>query len=135
MSAISDCIFVYGSLLSTVAHPKGEQLRREAGLIGSATVRGRLYRVSWYPAVKLGGSAIVHGELYRMHMPSVTLAWLDEYEGITPGPSGVAASDEYERRAITVTLDQGDGDVEAWIYHYRRSIEGVPMVASGRWTG
>jgi hypothetical protein len=35
-------LFVYGSLLSAIGHPMGERLRREATLVGSASVSGRL---------------------------------------------------------------------------------------------
>lgn len=131
---MTDCIFVYGSLLSTIAHPMGERLRREASLVGDAAIPARLFRVSWYPAVTLDPSGTVHGEVYRLRTPAATLAWLDEYEGIVPGPTGVAESDEYERRVITVRLDDGVA-MEAWTYLYRRSTGGMAEVASGRWTG
>lgn len=130
---MTDLIFVYGSLIRAIAHPMGERLRREAEFVAPASVAARLYKVSWYPAVKLGGG-VVHGEVYRLAAPAATLAWLDEYEGITPGPTGVAQSDEYERRVVPVTLDNG-ATVDAWIYLYRRPIDGVPEVVSGRWTG
>ena len=29
----------------------GERLRREARLVGEATIPGRLYKISWYPGV------------------------------------------------------------------------------------
>ena len=44
-------LFVYGTLLSTAGHPMGVRLRREARLIGAASIQGRLYRVSWYPGL------------------------------------------------------------------------------------
>lgn len=131
---MTNCIFVYGSLLQAMAHPKGEQLRREAALIGAATVPGRLYKVSWYPAIRLDSAGLVHGEVYRMRTPAETLAWLDEYEGITPGPTGVAASDEYERAEVTATLRDG-GPVSVWIYLYRRPVDEALRVSSGRWAG
>lgn len=129
-----DCIFVYGSLLSTIAHPKGEQLRREASLVGTATLSGSLYRVSWYPALTLAPGRIVHGEVYRMHTPRETLAWLDEYEGITSGPAAVAESDEYERRVVPVTLVSG-ATLDAWVYIYLRPLDPDRLVETGRWTG
>lgn len=131
---MTDCIFVYGSLLSAIAHPMGERLRREAALIGTATIPGRLFRVSWYPAVRLDPTGTVHGEVYRLAGPVATLAWLDEYEGIVPGPTGVAESDEYERRTVAVRLATGDA-VGAWVYLYRRPVDGLTEVPSGRWTG
>lgn len=129
-----DCIFVYGSLLSAIAHPKGEQLRREASLVAAASLPGRLYRVSWYPALSLDAGGMVHGEVYRMRSPAKTLAWLDEYEGLTSGPSAVAGSDEYERRIVTVTLE-GGAAIDAWVYVYLRPLDPAQIVPSGRWTG
>jgi gamma-glutamylcyclotransferase (GGCT)/AIG2-like uncharacterized protein YtfP len=129
-----DLLFVYGSLLSAIAHPQGERLRREADLVGAATIQARLYAVSWYPGVALSDTAsdVVHGELYRLRKPAASLVWLDEYESITPGPSGVAASDEYERIIVPVHLDDGQRH-EAWLYHYRRPTTGLSHVATGRW--
>lgn len=131
---MTDCLFVYGSLLSAIDHPMGERLRREATLRGPATVPGRLFRVSWYPAVILDATGTVHGEVYRLHTCDRTLAWLDEYEGIVAGPAGVAESGEYERCTTTVRLD-GGGEVDAWIYLYRRPVDGLAEVTSGLWTG
>ena len=37
-------LFVYGSLMSAAAHAMGERLRREARLVGEATIQGRLHR-------------------------------------------------------------------------------------------
>lgn len=130
-----DLIFVYGSLLSHMRHPKGDQLRRDGDLIGRATVRGRLYRVSWYPGVTLSEAPLdqVHGELYRLADPVASLAWLDEYEGITFGPAGVAPADQYERRQVSVSLDDGTSH-DAWIYLYRLAVTDLVRVPSGRWT-
>jgi gamma-glutamylcyclotransferase (GGCT)/AIG2-like uncharacterized protein YtfP len=137
---MTDLIFVYGSLLSRIAHPMGERLRGAADLVGAAHVQGRLYRVSWYPCAILSDDAAdhVHGEVYRLRDAPHGLQWLDEYEGITPGtttpgPTGVAASDEYMRRLVPVRLDSG-ATCEAWMYLYRRPVEGLVLVPSGRWT-
>lgn len=131
---MSDCIFVYGSLLSAIAHPMGERLRREASLVAAASLPGKLYRVSWYPALTLDPGGTVHGEVYRMRTPRETLAWLDEYEGITAGPTAVAQSDEYERRIVTATLEDGTS-IDAWTYVYRHALGPGQFVPSGRWTG
>jgi hypothetical protein len=40
-------LFVYGSLMSTAGHAMGERPRREARLVGEATIRGKLHRISW----------------------------------------------------------------------------------------
>ncbi len=131
-----DLLFVYGSLVSAVAHPQGERLRREATLLGAATLQARLYRVSWYPGIELSGDAadIVHGELYRLTTPETSLRWLDEYEGIAPGLTSVAPTDDYERRLCRVRLHAGDAH-EAWVYLYRGDTRGLERVLDGRWRG
>jgi gamma-glutamylcyclotransferase (GGCT)/AIG2-like uncharacterized protein YtfP len=133
---VCDFLFVYGSLISAIAHPMGERLRQEALLVGPATVQGRLYRVSWYPGVALSDDAAdqVHGEVYRLINPMGTLEWLDAYESITPGPTGVAAHDEYERRVVSAYAEDGTS-LRAWMYIYRPNPSGLMQIATGRWTG
>jgi gamma-glutamylcyclotransferase (GGCT)/AIG2-like uncharacterized protein YtfP len=96
-------LFVYGSLLASAGHPMGDRLRREARLLGEATIEGRLYRISWYPGLVLGGGpdARVHGEVYALNTPAPTLKWLDAYEGLGRGP---ADQHDYERVERPVTL-------------------------------
>ncbi len=132
---MSDLLFVYGSLVSAAAHPKGERLRREATLQGPAMLQARLYRVSWYPGIALSSDAedIVHGELYRLTSPEASLRWLDEYEGIAPGALSVAPSDDYERRLCAVRALGETHD--AWVYLYRKDMSALERVMTGRWLG
>ena len=124
-------LFVYGSLMSSAAHPMGERLRREARLVGEATIRGRLYRISWYPGVSetTDPEQRVHGELYALDHPARALAWLDAYEGIAPGSR---ESGEYTRLERPVRLDSGE-EIEAWVYLYRKDVSQLSLVADGRW--
>ena len=70
------CLFVYGSLTTAAPHPMGERLRAEASLIGPATILGRLYKISWYPAMvaSTDPNDVVHGEAYRLHDPEQSLS-------------------------------------------------------------
>jgi gamma-glutamylcyclotransferase (GGCT)/AIG2-like uncharacterized protein YtfP len=133
---MSDLLFVYGSLVSAIAHPQGERLRREATLLGGATLQARLYRVSWYPGVALSRDPadVVHGELYRLTPPAQALDWLDEYEGIKLGATSVAPNDEYERRVCRVHTADAAAH-EAWVYLYRRDTAARERVPDGRWRG
>src|SRR5688572_28349392 len=74
-------LFVYGTLLSTAGHPKGARLQREAGLIGAASMPGRLYRIKHYPGLVEGTdpNELVHGEVYALNNPTSALTWLDAY--------------------------------------------------------
>lgn len=127
-------LFVYGSLVSSVAHPMGERLRRESMLLGPARLQGRLYKVDWYPGVVRSDDAadIVHGEVYRLTAPASSLAWLDEYEGVARGPSSVTARDEYIRLETPVALD-GGREILVWTYLYQRDVSRLARVESGRW--
>ncbi len=131
------CLFVYGSLLSSIGHEKGERLRREARLLGPATLpASRLYRISWYPGLSESADAadLVHGEIYELTTPAETLAWLDEYEGIVRGPESGGAPDEYERTIRTAHFVDGPA-CDVFVYLYRRPMPDTARIASGRWTG
>jgi gamma-glutamylcyclotransferase (GGCT)/AIG2-like uncharacterized protein YtfP len=132
---VNDNLFVYGSLIFAIAHPMGERLRREAELVGPARLQGRLYKVSWYPAMVLSDALAdaVHGEVYRLRDPAGSLAWLDDYEGIVRGPASVTSQNAYSRDEVPVTLEGGRRLV-VWTYIYRRDFGGLPRVMSGRWS-
>lgn len=129
-------IFFYGSLTTALDHPMGQRLRREAELVGPATVAGRLYRASWYPGLKpaVADGERVYGEVYRLADPDGSLAWLDEYEGITRGGLSAGESDEYVRaRVVARTADGREHDV--WTYIYQRTLPETARVMDGVWRG
>ena len=125
-------LFVYGSLMAGSRHPMGDRLRREARLLGEATIEGRLYRISWYPGLVAGGQPgeHVHGEVYALENPARALAWLDEYEGLVPGNPNAG---EYERIELPVRLSTEE-TLTAWVYVYRGETAKLARVLSGRWT-
>jgi gamma-glutamylcyclotransferase (GGCT)/AIG2-like uncharacterized protein YtfP len=125
-------LFVYGSLMSSSRHPVGDRLRREARLIGEASIAGRLYEISWYPGLVARGQPdeFVQGEVYALERPAHALAWLDQYEGLVPGDPDAG---EYERVERPVQLATGE-TIAAWVYLYRKDPAGLRRVASGRWT-
>jgi gamma-glutamylcyclotransferase (GGCT)/AIG2-like uncharacterized protein YtfP len=124
-------LFVYGSLLSTAGHAKGDRLREEARLIGPATIAAQLYRYSWYPVASESADreARVHGELYALTDPARSLVWLDDYEGL---PLGKTVGDKYHRVERTALLATGT-EVRAWVYLYRKDPGGLAAVPDGRW--
>jgi gamma-glutamylcyclotransferase (GGCT)/AIG2-like uncharacterized protein YtfP len=125
-------LFAYGSLMSTAGHPMGARLRREARFVGPATIRGRLYRVSWYPGVveSADPEQMVHGEVYALGNPTEALAWLDAYEGIVADSE---ESSEYRRVERPVRLSTGE-EIGAWVYLFVKSVSGFVLVPDGRWT-
>jgi len=124
-------LFVYGTLLSTAGHPMGARLRREARLLGEASVQGRLYRVGKYPGLVEDADPQdrVHGEVYALKSPAIALAWLDAYEGIVPGTRD---QNEYERIERPVRLASGE-HMTAWVYLYRKKVARLHLIPGGRW--
>lgn len=124
-------LFVYGSLMSTSRHPMGDRLRREARLVGEATIEGKLYRISWYPGLAVGGQSgeRVHGEVYALRAPARSLVWLDEYEGLVPANPDAG---DYERVERPVRLATGE-TVTTWVYAFRGDTTKLAPVPSGRW--
>jgi gamma-glutamylcyclotransferase (GGCT)/AIG2-like uncharacterized protein YtfP len=127
---MNSLLFVYGTLLSRVGHPMGARLRREARLIGEATIAGRLYSLGRYPGlVEAADSPYpVHGEVYDLKAPA-SLVWLDAYEGIVPGRPDKSP---YERVERPVHLVSGEV-LTTWVYLYRKSVRTRPEVLGGYW--
>lgn len=123
-------LFVYGTLLSAARHPMGARLAREARFLGAATIGGRLYSLGRFPGLVETGDvgSIVHGEVYTLNSPAASLAWLDEYEGISPD----LARNDYERCERVARLASGE-DLKVWVYLYRASVRGRATVPDGRW--
>jgi gamma-glutamylcyclotransferase (GGCT)/AIG2-like uncharacterized protein YtfP len=128
-------LFVYGTLLSTARHPMGARLRREARLLGEASLPGRLYSLGRYPGlveaphIQSLAQHLVYGELYALATPAVTLGWLDAYEGIVPRKPDRSP---YARVERAVRLASGE-TVSAWVYVYLKSVRTRPVVPGGRW--
>jgi gamma-glutamylcyclotransferase (GGCT)/AIG2-like uncharacterized protein YtfP len=133
-------LFVYGTLVTSHAHPQGNRLRAEALFLGPATIAGRLYRISWYPGLRPPESTadIVQGEVYELANPATSLVWLDEYEGITPkaslGGSSAAPAADYTRELREVTMSDGTPR-QTFVYLYQRPQTTDVHIPDGRWRG
>lgn len=123
----TDLLFVYGTLRRAARNPFANQLHRTSTFVGDATLPGRLYRVSWYPAAVHDPTAdtFVAGEVFRLHDPARLLADLDDYEDV---PSGL-----YVRQALPVTL-LGQ-TLTAWVYLYNQPTAGLPRIVLGDFYG
>lgn len=123
-------LFVYGSLRRDAAgrhHP----LMRVARFVAPATVRGRLYRVSWHPGLHLdsprvSGSPVtspVQGELFEFgdDVRDAALAALTSYEGAM-----------FRLDPVTATCDDGTTvDAFTWVW-LGAAAEGT-LVVDGDW--
>lgn len=137
-------LFVYGTLRPGGANGRGpgarivQALERHAEHVGRASLRGRLHRISWYPALVESRSAsdTVVGDVYRLNEADAVLPLLDQYEDASPAPS---SAHEYTRKRKIVTLANGQRAM-AWVYVYNRPakvgerIEGGDFVRSVRKT-
>lgn len=122
-----DFIFVYGTLrrgCTTGAHAR---YLAGAEFIDTAKVKGKLYRVSYYPALVLDESAgWVTGEVYRL-TSAAQLAQLDAYEDCT---FPAMPNQEYQRKEITARTQSGI-EMAAWVYVYQRVDVELELITSG----
>ena len=113
-------VFVYGTLRRGGSN---EFRMEDADYLAPASVRGRLYRVAWYPALILDSSAQpVIGDLWSI--PESLLEPLDAYEG-----------DEYGRIRSEVTRQDTGELVEVWLWEWRDagSLQEGSRIGSGNW--
>ena len=121
-------LFVYGTLRHGYPNRYARLLEHSALYLGTASIPGRLYKISWYPGVRLlkrGEDAAnkdsVVGDLFRLRDPKM-LATLDQYEG----------SNEYRR--VTATATSPDGTrVRCWVYEFIGGVLESQRVPSGDW--
>lgn len=123
-------LFVYGSLRSGFRSPAYEYLAKNFTLLGEACVKGRYFEKGNFPvALPTTDELYIIGELYEIKNPaefSWVIGQLDDYEGLNVEVGEVPLY----RRAL-VEAFQHDNPVQAWIYWYNQSIEGMPAIATG----
>lgn len=110
-------VFVYGTLRRGASNA----WRMEgAEFIGAGCVRGRLYRIDWYPGlVRDDAAGPVRGEVFRVD--GALLETLDAYEG-----------NEYAKVTTTAVLDDG-GALEVMLWEYREDLSGCERIEGGDW--
>jgi gamma-glutamylcyclotransferase (GGCT)/AIG2-like uncharacterized protein YtfP len=121
-----ELVFVYGTL-----RRGGSNAFRMDGaeFVGPATVRGALYRISWYPGLVLDGDDRVSGEVYRVGPDQ--LRALDEFEGLA---AGEIEGSEYRR--VKVAASTGDeGELEVWVFEWKGAVNDDQRIQSGDWLG
>lgn len=123
---ITDLLFVYGTLRRDCPNGAHPQYLAGAEFITSAQVRGKLYRVSYYPALVLDDGGWVQGEIYRLQNEQ-QLARLDAYEECT---YPALPEQEYQRCVIHAQTANGE-TFKVWVYAWQRPLENLPLIASG----
>jgi gamma-glutamylcyclotransferase (GGCT)/AIG2-like uncharacterized protein YtfP len=137
LPAVSDLLFVYGSLMPELLRaPFGidQRLRlaAESQPLGRATLPASLYHLGDYPGLVVppdNASDVVHGTLLRLSNPDATFQWLDNYEDFDP--ARYERENLYQRRILQVALTETPEN--AWVYIMRRVPPGSHRIPSGMW--
>lgn len=119
-------MFVYGTLrkgASNAFRMEGAEFVREG------VVKGRLYKIDWYPGLILDPHAgLVCGEIWKVCEQK--LRELDEFEGLANGDS---SSGEYRRVRTKVERRWGGEELESWVWEWNRSPGLKRPIPSGDW--
>jgi gamma-glutamylcyclotransferase (GGCT)/AIG2-like uncharacterized protein YtfP len=122
-------LFVYGTLRRDCPTGAHERYLSGARWLGKARVKGRLYQVTYYPALVIDGidtNDWVTGEIYELTNEDQLLA-LDAYEECS---YPAKPEDEYRREQLEVIGESGDR-LYAWSYVYQRQPDSLSLISSG----
>lgn len=118
-------VFVYGTL-----RRGGSNHFRLAGaeFISIGTVRGRLYRIDWYPGLVLDETGDeIHGDVYAVD--AELLAALDIFEGLSAGEI-----DGSEYRRVPATIMRRDSrTATAWVWEWIGMTSESHRLTDGDW--
>jgi len=123
-------VFIYGTLRAGEANDIGEAAARNdiaaPTLLGSATVRGRLFDFGNYPGLVVDEAGVdVRGDVYEID--DALVAVLDEIEAVYPG-----VEDRFVARDVMVKVD---GNVVNCRFYpvAPGAVKGLPEIRSGDW--
>ena len=124
-----DLLFVYGTLITAIAHPIGEKLRSSAKYIGKGRVSGVLYDLGEYPGLVVFDvlEGFVQGEIYTLDRCPDLWEELDAYEGINDSDTP-----EYSREKVFVETE--NGRLTCWTYIYQGSVSNLTRIQDGDYT-
>lgn len=125
MDSPREPVFVYGTLRRGASN----HFRMDgADFITAGSVRGRIYRIDWYPGLVLDDAAgEVVGEVFAVGPEQ--LAELDRFEGVS---AEEVEGSEYRRVRARVTARTGETLV-AWVWEWRGPVDETQHVADGDW--
>lgn len=121
---MTDLVFVYGSLMSTVPSHASHWLTQNATFVAQDSLGGYLYDLGRYPGLVLSATAVnlVQGEIHRLYDQDQALTYLDAYEGVD------LASPEYRRK-----LCRTQNGFYCWVYEFMPNQEIFPLIPSGEY--
>ncbi len=117
-------VFVYGTL-----RQGGSNHFRMAGsrFVSAGHVKGRLYRIDWYPGLILDPEAgEVLGEVFDV--TAEQLRELDVFEGLS---AGEVEGCEYRRVLTEVT--SGESTTHAWVWEWVGPFNEADRIPDGDW--
>ncbi len=118
-----EMVFVYGTLRRGGSN---DFRMADSRFVAEGKVRGRLYRIDWYPGFVADENAgPVVGEFFMAN--AETIAALDEFEG-----------SEYRRVKIAVEVREEAGavsKVQAWIWVWLGETSESQRIVGGDWLG
>lgn len=119
---MSDLIFVYGTLLSTVPSAASKWLQQHGLLLGEVSFPGKIYDLGAYPGFVSEPSAAcqVVGEVYQLQAAAEAFSYLDKYEGLDE------QEPQYRREQL---LHPAYGMV--WAYLYQGTTSDLPLITGG----
>ena len=119
-------LFVYGTLRPNARNEYAAYLRQRSTFVGTAQLRGRLYRIDWFPGAIHDPAAptVVRGDILQLHQPAELLAYLDDYEDVTADDTGI-----FLRRMVPVQTT--DGSRLVWTYLLNQPTDNLPLIDSG----
>jgi gamma-glutamylcyclotransferase (GGCT)/AIG2-like uncharacterized protein YtfP len=119
---LMDRLFVYGTLRPGARNEQAAWLAGSARHLGTGRIRGRLYRLAYYPALgsPLAEDDWVSGDLFA-GVTAEMLHRLDQYEG-----------SEYARELTDVTTPAGH-IFPAYFYRFLMPVDALKWIPSGDW--
>ncbi len=116
MTGIREFVFVYGTLRSGGSN----HFRMDgAEFVSKGTVRGRMYRIEWYPGLVLDEAGdVLTGEVHAVN--AAQLAALDRFEGVA-------------YRRVKAVVDCGGNPLDAWLWEWLGPLDESMRITSGDW--
>lgn len=128
---MSDYLFVYGTLNPKWAPREIAPIVKRLKYIGDGFVKGRLYDLGDFPAIKLRSNSRtrVRGRIYKLPTDRKTIHSIDAYEEYFPTHPDKSL---YLRKLTEVELENGK-KVRSWIYEYNGRPAPSSLVKSERY--
>lgn len=128
MTADTEFLFTYGTLMHGFSNPFAQRLHSLSTWEGAGTFPGSLYKISWYPGAIYDENADsqVYGEIYRLEEKEILLKELDEYEDVLEDE----IQSLYLRKIIPVRIQNGSL-LSCWVYLYNQDLSSLQKIESG----